>query len=143
MMYPGGFEEASLTRFGENRVFIKTRKGFVKYAIQNNYSIHPCYQFGETSLYYTLQNDGIGKVLAGMKLISIIPFSKFLLFPLSSTRMVLVIGKKIDYASKVKDQSKPTTEEINAIHDEYVEELERIYNKYKDQYADGKSLEVY
>jgi hypothetical protein len=46
--------------------------------------------------------------------------------------MILVIGKKINYASKVKDQMKPTTEEINLIHKEYIEELERIYNKYKD-----------
>jgi len=43
MMYPGGFEEASLTRHTQNRVYIQKRKGFIKYAIQNNYSIHPCY----------------------------------------------------------------------------------------------------
>ena len=30
---PGGFEEATLTSHKEYRVFIKNRKGFVKYAL--------------------------------------------------------------------------------------------------------------
>lgn len=143
MLYPGGFEEASLTKYKEERVFIKNRKGFIKYAIQNGYKIHPCYQFGESSLYYTLQSDKWGKILAKMKLINVIAYSRFLLFPLSNVKLVLVIGKAVDYQSLVKDTNQPTKEEINTIHQKYIDELKRCYNKYKDQYAEGKELEIH
>jgi len=53
VLVPGGFEEATLTRYNEERLFIKERKGFIKYALQFGYKIHPCYSFNENKIYYT------------------------------------------------------------------------------------------
>lgn len=46
-LVPGGFEEATMTTTKENRVFIKQRKGFIKYALEYGCTIHPVFTFGE------------------------------------------------------------------------------------------------
>ena len=38
---PGGYEEAILTSDKELRVYLKHRKGFVKYALKYGYTIYP------------------------------------------------------------------------------------------------------
>ena len=48
---PGGFECATITKYGEDRVFIKNRKGFIKYALEFGYTVHPMYCFGENKIY--------------------------------------------------------------------------------------------
>ena len=40
-MLPGGYDEASLCKMGEERIFIRDRKGFIKYALQFGYDIRP------------------------------------------------------------------------------------------------------
>jgi len=40
-LLPGGFEEATITSKHEMRCYINNRKGFIKYAIENNYVIYP------------------------------------------------------------------------------------------------------
>lgn len=44
---PGGFEEATITSNNENRVYIKKRKGFIKYALKYGTTIYPVFTFGE------------------------------------------------------------------------------------------------
>jgi hypothetical protein len=53
MLLPGGFEEATITSDKEYRLYIKTRKGFIKYALQNGYKIHPVFVFNENKIYKT------------------------------------------------------------------------------------------
>lgn len=50
---PGGEAEQLLTQFGKQRVFVKSRKGFVKLAIEHGASLVPVYAFGETDMYHT------------------------------------------------------------------------------------------
>ena len=52
-LLPGGFEEATLTTPKELRVFIKNRKGFVKYGIEHGYTIRPTLFFGEHKAFWT------------------------------------------------------------------------------------------
>ena len=47
-MTPGGFYEISLFRQSADCVFIKRKKGFVKYALQFGYEIIPAFTFGDT-----------------------------------------------------------------------------------------------
>ena len=53
MLLPGGFEEATVTSDKEYRLYIKSRKGFIKYALQNGYKIHPVFIFNENKIYNT------------------------------------------------------------------------------------------
>ncbi len=50
---PGGYEEATITSNKEYRVYIKNRKGFIKYAIKYGYKIYPIFVFGENNAYKT------------------------------------------------------------------------------------------
>ena len=52
-LLPGGFEEASITEPGKERVYVGKRLGFVKLALRHGYTVHPIYSFGESSLYRT------------------------------------------------------------------------------------------
>jgi hypothetical protein len=47
----GGYQEATLYRRNEHRVFIKQRKGFIKYALMHQCSVHPSHIFGEEKTY--------------------------------------------------------------------------------------------
>lgn len=46
-LIPGGFEEATLNTTKENRLYLKKRKGFMKYALKYGYKIYPSFVFGE------------------------------------------------------------------------------------------------
>jgi hypothetical protein len=48
---PGCCQEATLYRRNEHRVFIKQRKGFIKYALMYGYTVHPSNIFGEEKTY--------------------------------------------------------------------------------------------
>ena len=50
-----GFEEAAIHHADADRVFLKKRKGFVKYALQHGHSLTPAYVFGERSCYHNVQ----------------------------------------------------------------------------------------
>lgn len=44
---PGGFEEATLTTPKENRLYLKNRYGFIKYALKYGTTVYPVFNFGE------------------------------------------------------------------------------------------------
>jgi hypothetical protein len=50
-LIPGGFEEASIHASHCDRLFLKHRQGFIKYALQFGYSVCPVYSFGERESY--------------------------------------------------------------------------------------------
>ena len=52
-LVPGGFEEATITVQNQLRVFIKERKGFIKYALQHNYTIYPVLSLSEHKFFST------------------------------------------------------------------------------------------
>ena len=54
-LLPGGFEEATLTVQDQLRVFIKERKGFVKYSLENNYTIYPVLAVNEHKFFWTFR----------------------------------------------------------------------------------------
>ena len=53
---PGGFEEATLTVRDELRIYIKERKGFIKYALEHNYGIYPVLAVNEHKYFWTFSH---------------------------------------------------------------------------------------
>merc|ERR1711879_209657 len=51
MLVPGGFQEATITCPGHERVFLANRQGFVKYALRHGYDLVPVYTVGEADLF--------------------------------------------------------------------------------------------
>ena len=134
---PGGFEEATLTRYGKQRVFLNNRKGFIKMTLKYGYMIYPVYTFGETNLHNSLSNEKLGLVLNKLKLPGTIPYSKNLIFPNNDEELVTVIGKGL----QMPKIEKPTQDEVDKYHSIYVENLKRIYLKFKRE-GDG-DLEIF
>ena len=121
---PGGFEEATLTSHKEYRVFLKNRKGFIKYALKFNYKVHPVFVFNENKCYKTSDFLLSFRVwLNSFKLPSAIFYSKYGIIPNPYLNIVIVIGKPIilPYIPK------PKKEEVTFYHNLYMEELKKLF----------------
>ena len=51
---PGGSEDVAIHEHGKENVFINSRYGFIKYALQHGYSLILAYTFGENDQFYSL-----------------------------------------------------------------------------------------
>ena len=94
---PGGFEEATLTTPSELRIFIKKRKGFVKYALEFNYTIYPILFLHEHKLFWTLPYFIKFRLwLNKLKLPSVFYFNpKYLWLIPTDQKFVTVVGRGI------------------------------------------------
>lgn len=68
IIIPGGFEEATLTHYSENRLFIKERKGFIKYCLRYGYTIFPSYGFNENKTFYCFTWKWLGLMVNKIKI---------------------------------------------------------------------------
>ena len=51
---PGGSEDVAIHEHGKENVYINSRYGFIKYALQHGYSLILAYTFGENDQFYSL-----------------------------------------------------------------------------------------
>ncbi len=137
---PGGFEEATITDHNKNKVFVRNRIGFIKYALQFGYTIQPCYSFNENKLF--LNFTGLEKFrlfLNKLKIPGTWFISKIGFMPHYDLDITIVVGKRIDLP-KIEN---PSDEEVKKFHELYVNELTRLFYKFNDIYGDGNKLEIY
>ena len=122
-LIPGGYEEAVLTTEKQLRVFLKHRKGFVKYALRYGYTIYPVLTYNEHTAFKTL--DCLLKLrmfLTKFKIPAVFFGGGFLqvFFPFN-VDIVTVIGKGIKRHPDNKGE--PTNEEVEQLHEEYMKDL--------------------
>jgi hypothetical protein len=135
---PGGFEEATLTRHGEERIFINSRKGFIKYALEYGYKVHPCYTFNENKIFNTFNYfESFRLFLNKLKIPGTIFYSKYLIFPNTDIDLFTVLGKGIQFPQI----NKPSIEEIDKYHQIYLTELQNLFKRYQF-YFKAKDLEI-
>ncbi|SCW03359.1 LAFE_0G08680g1_1 [Lachancea fermentati] len=141
----GGAQEALTSKVGSADLVLKRRKGFVKLALETGkVGIVPCFAFGETDCYNILQTDE-KSYLRRMQLwfkrtygftipfffargvfnydFGLIPFRR----PIN-----IVVGRPIYVDKKYEN---PSIEDIDYYQKLYIEELERIFHKYKEQFG--------
>ncbi len=136
---PGGFEEATLTEYNRDRVFINSRKGFIKYAIEYGYKIHPVYTFNENKLFYTVNwFEKLRLFLNKFKIPGTIFYSKYFMFPNHNFHILTAVGEGIQMPL-IKN---PTCEDVDKYHKIYIEKLVELYDKYKHEYGASEVLEV-
>lgn len=137
---PGGFEEATITDYDKNKIFIKNRIGFIKYALDFGYSIQPCYVFNEHKLYYNITKfEKFRLFMNSMKFPAVFFFSKLGIMPHYDLDITVVVGKKID----IPKTENPTEEDILKYHKIYMDSLIELYYKHTNKYGDGGKLIVY
>ena len=136
-LIPGGFEEASIHSMGEDRVFLKNRMGFVKYALQYGYSLTPVYAFGERRTFYNAQGAwALREWLNGFGLPAILPFGRWWcpILPLP-VGLHVVVGTPIRPSWGGGCVEKPTREQVAKFHAEYVAAIKSLYKRHAPDLA--------
>jgi hypothetical protein len=137
---PGGFEEATITDFNKNKIYIKKRLGFIKYALDFGYSVQPCYAFNENKLFYNITYfEKFRLFLNKIKFPGVIFCSKLGFFPHNDIDITVVVGKKIDIP-KIKN---PTDTDVLKYHKIYMDSLIDLYYRNTNKYGDGGELIIY
>ena len=132
-LIPGGFQEATIYLRDRHRLFIKDRKGFIKYALKYGYSILPAYVFGEERGFWQFD---IGSIdfrfwLNKYNIPTIAFIGKYGFLPDNNIDVTIVIGKS--YALPKIDH--PTDEDINKHHADYIKCMEGLFDRNKERYA--------
>lgn len=137
LIFPGGAQEALLIPCNnEVPIVLKTRKGFVRIAMQHKVPLIPSYTFGEHDLYKIVQTSGILKTLQE-KFKAIAGFSiplffgaPFTLLP-RRTPVKVVLGAPL----RTDDYEGELTEELVAKkHEEYKEALKELFEKHRGDF---------
>lgn len=146
----GGARESLDAQPYSLRLVLKRRKGFVKMAIRTGADLVPVLAFGENDLYDQFQADSHPKIHKFQLLVK-----KLLGFtiPLFHARGVfnydvglmpyrrplnVVVGRPV----KVAQAANPRQEDIDRVHEEYILELERLWDTWKDEFAPQRKSEL-
>ncbi|PPQ70844.1 hypothetical protein CVT24_001051 [Panaeolus cyanescens] len=146
----GGAAESLSAHPGTADLTLRKRLGFIKLAIQHGADLVPVFSFGENDIYQQMPNEkGTLVYRFQRKFQSIFGFTlpffhgrgllnyNMGLMPYRK-QIIAVIGKPIH----VHQSDKPTLEEVMKVQKLYIDELERIWNTYKDTFAKTRVREL-
>ncbi|XP_007964633.3 2-acylglycerol O-acyltransferase 1 [Chlorocebus sabaeus] len=139
----GGAKESLDAHPGKSTLFIRQRKGFVKIALTHGTSLVPVFSFGENELFKQVDNpEGSWIRTVQDKLQKIMGFALPLFhargvfqynFGLMPYRKAIhtVVGRPIP----VRQILHPTEEQIEELHQTYMEELTKLFEEHKGKYG--------
>jgi 2-acylglycerol O-acyltransferase 2 len=133
---PGGIKELFYADEDNEYINIKSRKKFIKLAIQGGSDILPVYVFGSNDVYNMWPFFKYAKNISRKFRIGIAPFYGRWGLPISVPNripLLYVIGERIE----CKKNTNPTEKEINEKHELYMSTIKRIFYDYKNIYNGG------
>ncbi|KAH6915714.1 DAGAT-domain-containing protein [Coprinopsis sp. MPI-PUGE-AT-0042] len=146
----GGAAESLSAHPGTADLTLRKRLGFIKLAIQHGADLVPTFSFGENDIYQQMPNEKGTTIYAlQRKFQSIFGFTLPLfhgrgllnynvgLMPYRR-RIVVVVGRPVH----VTKMEKPSLDEVYRIQQAYIEELTRIWDTYKDEFAKTRVREL-
>lgn len=140
---PGGSEEIILLTRGKERIYIKHRKGFIKYALEQGYWLIPGYAFGESDTYWTppkpmLQGFRLW-LLRATKLIWPLTFGYWSPYIPLPVALDTVWGKPV----KLPKIPEPTAAEVDKWHAVYIEAIKGVFERNKARFnCTDRELEI-
>lgn len=148
----GGARESLEAQPGTLRLILKGRKGFIKMALRTGADLVPVIGFGENDLYDQLSPKKHPMVHKFQMFV--LKVFKFTLPALHGRGLLnydvglmpyrrpvdIVVGKPIRVEQS--HGSQPAQEEIDRLHELYVQEVERLWETYKNQFAVGRKSEM-
>ncbi|KAF5888051.1 2-acylglycerol O-acyltransferase 2-A-like, partial [Clarias magur] len=139
----GGALEALDAHPGAHTVLLANKKGFIKLAMEHGASLVPVYSFGENEVFDQVSNPPgtwlrwVQDQLQSIMGISLPLFHARGIFQYSFGLMpyrkpiTTVVGKPI----KVQKKEKPSVEDLDALHELYVDELTQLFEEHKGKYG--------
>ncbi|KAI9042210.1 diacylglycerol acyltransferase type 2A [Aspergillus affinis] len=149
----GGARESLDALPSSLRLVLKRRKGFIKLAIRTGADLVPVLAFGENDLYEQVRSDQHPLI---HKLQMLIKHTMGFTIPLFHARGVfnydvglmpyrrslnIVVGRPIQVIQE-RDRSRIDDDYINSLHEQYVSELKRLWEQWKDVYAKNRNSEL-
>ena len=142
LILPGGEAEQILTTYGKERIYLSSRKGFIKLAMRKNIKVVPTYVFGSSDLFYTSSFLHGPRKLIQKKLGICIPICFGLfgsLCPLPR-KVTIVFGEPLVFATKGPE---PTTDELDHAHETFCKELVHLFDEHKESMGyNHRKLEI-
>ena len=143
---PGGMEEVALYSRGRDRVYLRRRAGFIKYALQHGYLLQPAYTFGESDLYATPESPLYRAVcMATLKWGGFVvplfwgPRWWCPVLPRDDVPLHTVVGAPI----QLPKLDHPTKDDVEKWHGAYIKSVETIYDTYKGRFGyDDRTLDI-
>ncbi|KAF7596189.1 diacylglycerol O-acyltransferase 1 [Aspergillus hancockii] len=135
------------------RLVLKRRKGFIKLAIRTGADLVPVLAFGENDLYEQVRSEQHPLI---HKFQMLIKHTMGFTIPLFHARGVfnydvglmpyrrplnIVVGRPIQVIQQ-QDREKMDDEYIDYLHAKYMQELERLWEQWKDVYARDRTSEL-
>ncbi|KAL3910889.1 MAG: hypothetical protein SGARI_001911 [Bacillariaceae sp.] len=138
LVLPGGEAEQIRTVYQKEKVFLKSRKGFLKLAMRKGVPVIPVYVFGASD-YYRTYDAFFGVRLWLMKKLGVcIPVAIGLwgspLCPLPC-KTVVAVGEPLTF-----DNKNPSAEELNAAHELFCKALTSLFDEHKESLGYGNRI---
>ena len=132
---PGGSEEVAIHEYGKEKVYIRKRAGFLKYALQHGYKVAIVYSFGENDLYRSFSllrplNLWLVKKF-GFVLPAFCGWWAFPLLPRPDGALNTVVGAVLDLP-KIEE---PADTDVETWHRTYIEALTSVFDTHKAQFG--------
>ncbi|KAH7257449.1 diacylglycerol acyltransferase-domain-containing protein [Fusarium tricinctum] len=148
----GGARESLEAQPGSLRLILKSRKGFVKMALRTGADLVPVIGFGENDLYDQL-SPKTHPIVHRIQMILLKVF-KFTVPALHGRGVLnydvglmpyrrpvnIVIGRPLRVERA--HGSQPAQEDIDELHERYVQEIEKLWETYKDQFATDRKADM-
>jgi hypothetical protein len=121
----GGAEEAKFSNYGNTNLILKSRKGFLKLAIENNLTLLPIYTLGNNNIYKSYDFDVFNIFYYFKKITGIwFPRGKIIF---NKINFITIIGKEIIVEKKIDYNN----DNIIDLQNKYINNLNELFEKYK------------
>jgi len=127
----GGLAEMYMQDESRERILLKSRKGFIRVALETGSPLVPSYYFGNTKLMSVVASPFIQRWSRRLRFAFMLAYGRWFLPVPYRVPVMLAMGKPIP----VERRETPTEAEIDELHAKFVVELKRLFDENKGHYG--------